>query len=232
MCYIVILCLNISISSTISTTLPTKVFAQEDNVSNDENPSPEYNNCISYDNEERLVTITCPYTTNLTKIYNKLKNQYILTIENNTTNNNSNNTWILNAGLLVEKGATLVIDKSDTGWLKIVPRNVGASSSGGDDDNGDEEDASGESRNDKSAAYAISVLGSLKIDSVKMSSWDPDKKDYVKFEFDILPSREHEHTGIDAIPRPYIRVEEETAGTTNITNSEIAYMEYECGGGC
>jgi poly(beta-D-mannuronate) C5 epimerase len=75
-------------------------------------------------------------------------------------------------------------------------------------------------------------LGSLKIDSVKVSSWDPDKKDYVKFEFDILPSREQEHTGIDAIPRPYIRVEEETTGTTNITNSEIAYMGYECGGGC
>jgi poly(beta-D-mannuronate) C5 epimerase len=124
----------------------------------------------------------------------------------------------------VEKGATFVIDKDDTGWLKIVPRNVGAS--GG----GDNEDS--ESRNDKDAAYSISVLGSLKIDSVKISSWDPDKKDYVKFEFDLLPSREHEHTGIDAVPRPYIRVEEETTGTTNITNSEIAYMGYECGGGC
>ena len=76
------------------------------------------------------------------------------------------------------------------------------------------------------------MLGSLKIDSVKITSWNPESNDYVKFKFDVLPDREHQHTGIDAVPRPYIRVEEEATGTTNITNSEIAYLGYECGGGC
>jgi mannuronan 5-epimerase len=32
------------------------------------------------------------------------------------------------------------------------------------------------------------------------------------FKFDILPSREYEKSGIDAIPRPYILVEEEATG--------------------
>ena len=45
---------------------------------------------------------------------------------------------------------------------------------------------------------------------------------YIRFESDILPGSEYEHTGIDAIPRPYIRVEDDATGTTNITNSEIA----------
>ena len=120
----------------------------------------------------------------------------------------------------MENGATLVIDKSDTGWLKILPRSVGASGSGANY-GGDEEDANGESQNDKSSAHSISVLGSLKINSVKISSWDPEKKDYVKFEFDTLPSREQEHTGIDATPRPYIRVEElETPAITESVNPQ------------
>jgi mannuronan 5-epimerase len=118
----------------------------------------------------------------------------------------SGNIWILNAAIQVEKGSTLVIDSKDTRWLKIV--------------------------SDGKTAYPITVLGSLKIDSVKITSWDPMTQDYTKFEFDVLPDREHEHTGIDAVPRPYIIVEEEATGTTNITNSELAYLGYECGGGC
>jgi poly(beta-D-mannuronate) C5 epimerase len=118
----------------------------------------------------------------------------------------SGNIWILNAAVQVEKGSTLVIDSKDTRWLKIV--------------------------SDGKTAYPITVLGSLKIDSVKITSWNPMTQDYTKFEFDVLPDREHEHTGIDAVPRPYIIVEEEATGTTNITNSELAYLGYECGGGC
>ena len=79
---------------------------------------------------------------------------------------------------------------------------------------------------------SITVFGNLIIDSVKITSWDPKNNDVIKFEVDILPSREFEHTGIDAIPRPYIKTEDETSGTMNITNSEIAYLGYECGSGC
>src|SRR5215216_4559975 len=88
----------------------------------------------------------------------------------------SANIWILNAAIQVEKGSTLVIDSKDTKWLKIV--------------------------SDGKTAYPITVLGSLKIDSVKITSWNPMTKDYTKYEFDVLPDREHEHTGIDAVPRP------------------------------
>lgn len=81
-------------------------------------------------------------------------------------------------------------------------------------------------------AYPITVLGSLLIDSVKVTSWDPSIDDFVKFDSEILQDKEHEHTGIDAVPRPYIIIDKGATGTANITNSEIAYLGYECGGGC
>jgi parallel beta-helix repeat protein len=114
---------------------------------------------------------------------------------------------------VVEKGSTLVINSTDTAGLKILAG----------DKNGD---------GDRDIVNSIRVFGNLIIDSVKITSWDPEKNDFIKFEFEILPDREHEHTGIDAIPRPYIKTEDETTGTMNITNSEIAYLGYECGSGC
>ena len=119
----------------------------------------------------------------------------------------------MDATIVVEKGSTLVINSSDTKWLKILAG----------DKNGD---------GDRDSVNSIRVFGNLIIDSVKITSWDPENNDFIKFEVDILPSREFEHTGIDAIPRPYIKIEDETTGTTNITNSEIAYLGYECGSGC
>ena len=106
-----------------------------------------------------------------------------------------------------------MINSSDTKWLKILAG----------DKNGD---------GDRDIVNSITVFGNLIIDSVKITSWDPGNNDFIKFKVDILPSREFEHTGIDAVPRPYIKIEDETIGTTNITNSEIAYLGYECGGGC
>lgn len=167
--------------------------------------------CIRYEededfekeNAERMIIITCSYPTNLTSIYNALQNEQVIKIEEN----NTQKTWILNSGIFIEKGSTFIIDSEDTKWLKIIAE-------------------------DEGAVNPIIVHGNLVVDSVKISSWDQEKNDYIKFEFDILPDREREHTGIDAVPRPYIRVDDETTGTTNITNSEIAYLGYECGGGC
>ena len=181
-------------------------FAQEPNLNSS-------SGCISYnldeDNGKNVITISCLYPTTLTDIYNNIQNQEILKREDNS----NNNTWILDATIVVEKGSTFVINSNDTKWLKMLAG----------DKNGD---------GDRDNVNSITVLGNLIIDSVKISSWDPETHDYIKFEYDILPSREFEHTGIDAIPRPYIKIDDETIGTTNITNSEIAYLGYECGGGC
>ena len=169
--------------------------------------------CISYESDEvsgkNVITISCLQPTNLTDVYNSIQNQDILKREGNS----NNNTWILDSTIVVEKGSTFVINSSDTKWLKILAG----------DKNGD---------GDRDSVNSIRVFGNLIIDSVKITSWDPKNNDFIKFEVDILPSREFEHTGIDAVPRPYIKIEDETTGTTNITNSEIAYLGYECGSGC
>jgi mannuronan 5-epimerase len=60
--------------------------------------------------------------------------------------------WILNSGITVAQNAILYINSSDTLWLKIL--------------------ADGET------AYPILISGSLKIDSTKISSWDPNTNNY------------------------------------------------------
>ena len=169
--------------------------------------------CISYESDEdsgkNVITISCLHPSNLTDIYNSIQNQDVLKREGNS----NNNTWILDSTIVVEKGSTFMINSSDVKWLKILAG----------DKNGD---------GDRDNVNSITVFGNLIIDSVKITSWDPENNDFIKFEVDILPSREFEHSGIDAISRPYIKIEDETTGTANITNSEIAYLGYECGGGC
>jgi len=162
--------------------------------------------CVSYDIRNKDIKLTCKVA-HLSGIYNQLKDRTILDKgEDQIHNDNNSKVWILNAGITIEKGSTLIIDPKDTRWLKIV--------------------------DDLKVAHPITVLGSLLIDSVKITSWDPNINDYVKFDSEILQDKEHEHTGIDAVPRPYIIIDKDAAGTTNITNSEIAYLGYECGGGC
>jgi poly(beta-D-mannuronate) C5 epimerase len=109
-----------------------------------------------------------------------------------------NNVWLLNANIVVAKDATLYINSTDTSWLKITA--------------------------DGKTAYEIRVLGGLKIDSVKVSSWNPNTNDYVKFEAE----KEDGAKGADYAkkPRPFIRVDEKSTSSTEITNSEIAYLGY------
>ncbi|MGD9673715.1 MAG: nitrous oxide reductase family maturation protein NosD [Candidatus Nitrosocosmicus sp.] len=186
----VILTLSISING---------AFAQETNQQDD---------CISYsiESERNQISISCPQSVTLSDINNAIQNPDLLKKEDN-------NTWLLDSRIVVDQGATLVIDSKDTTWLKILAG----------DKNGD---------GDRDNVNSITILGNLIIDSVKISSWDPQTSDYIKFEYDILPDREHEHTGIDAVPRPYIKADDEITGTMNITDSELTYLGYECGSGC
>ena len=100
---------------------------------------------------------------------------------------------------MVTQNATLHINSSDSSWLKII--------------------------SDGETAYPIHVSGSLKIDSVKLTSWNPNTNNYTTSE-DSHRNGEDVQIGT---PRPYIVVEEDATGTTDITNS--AYLGYESGYG-
>ncbi len=70
-------------------------------------------------------------------------------------------TWLLNAGLVVSEGATLYINSSDVSWLKIEAPGIN-----------DLEDGKN--------ANGLVVFGSLKIDSVKITSWNQSTRNYAK----------------------------------------------------
>ena len=150
--------------------------------------------CITYDSEENTISISCEHSS-LTDIDNQLQNPDLLHKET------VNGVWLLNAGIIIEEGATLYINSTDTSWLRIV--------------------ADGET------AYPILVSGSLKIDSVKVTSWNPNTNNYGLTD-------DSDRNGRDVAigtPRPYITIETEATGTMDITNSEIAYLGYEAGYG-
>ena len=109
----------------------------------------ESNSCITYDLTENAIRISCKHTS-LTNIDNQIQNPDLLHKET------TNGVWLLNAGIVIEHGATLYINSTDTSWLKI--------------------NADGET------AYPILISGSLKIDSVKVTSWNPDTNGYATTE--------------------------------------------------
>ena len=150
--------------------------------------------CITYDSDENIIKIDCEHA-NLTDIDNQLKDPDLLHKET------ENGVWLLNAGVVVENGATLYIISTDTSWLRIV--------------------ANGET------AHPILVSGSLKIDSVKVTSWNPNTNNYGLTD-------DSDRNGRDVAtgtPRPYITIQTGATGTMDITNSEIAYLGYEAGYG-
>jgi poly(beta-D-mannuronate) C5 epimerase len=110
--------------------------------------------------------------------------------------------WILNAGIQVSPNAALYINSTDTSWLKILA--------------------------DEQTAYPILVSGSLKIDSVKMTSWNPNTNNYTTSQDSYREAGGDVTVGT---PRPYIVVEDGATGTTDITNSELAFLGYEAGYG-
>lgn len=169
--------------------------------------------CITYDPNDNIITITCKSAT-LTDIDNQLKDPDILQIENIASK-----VWLLNAGIVIENQAALYINSTDTSWLRIVAPS------------GDETEAEQvDQENQIGKANGIEVLGSLKIDSIKMTSWDPFTSNYALNE-GKRNLRGSEYEVQLGSPRPFISVEGEATGTTDITNSEIAYLGYEGGVG-
>src|SRR5215203_5685573 len=173
--------------------------------------------CIRYDSSEKVISITCKGA-NLTGVYNQLKDPNLL-----RKGVDGDGVWLLNAGIVIEKDATLFINSSDTSWLKIV-----APPTYNEETASNEEERNSE--NLVAKANGIEVLGSLKINSVKMTSWDPFSNNYAVNE-GKRNLRGTEYEVELGSPRPFISVEGEATGTTDITNSEIAYLGYEGGVG-
>jgi mannuronan 5-epimerase len=156
--------------------------------------------CINYNPSTITITVSCA-SARLTDIDNKLHDTNILAKQSPV------GVWLLTANLLIAKGATFHIDPTDTKWLKISSKVTSAKIA---------------------PAYMIDVHGSLKIDSVKITSWDPTTNYYA-----ITNGSRWGPVGagvyIFGSPRPSIIVENNATGTTDITNSEIAYLGYEEG---
>ncbi|HTH22418.1 MAG TPA: hypothetical protein VL854_09395, partial [Nitrososphaeraceae archaeon] len=77
------------------------------------------NQCVEYDSLQKLIQVRCE-SIHLTDIYNNLRNPTVLGIERGSDENQAK-VWILNAGIVVDKEGSLIIDSSDTSWLKIIP---------------------------------------------------------------------------------------------------------------
>jgi mannuronan 5-epimerase len=165
-----------------------------------------HTSCIKYIQSKRTITVSCTTPARLTDVNNAVHDNSILAKQT------SDGVWLLSANLVISNGAIFHIDSTDTKWLKINSKVVGASS---------------DSNSSKSIrpAYWIDVHGSLKIDSVKITSWDPTTNYYAI----TNGSRTGSGVFIMGAPRPSIVVENNATGTTDIRNSEIAYLGYEQG---
>jgi poly(beta-D-mannuronate) C5 epimerase len=160
-----------------------------------------FSRCINYNPTTITITVSCSSAT-LTDIDNTLRDSSILAKQSST------GVWFLNANLVIAKGATFHINSTDTKWLKISSK---------------VRHAPGNAK--IASAYLIDVHGSLKIDLVKITSWDPTTNYYAI----TNGSRTASGVFIFGAPRPSIIVENNATGTTDITNSEIAYLGYEEG---
>jgi len=176
--------------------------------------------CIVYDVATRVITVSCP-SANLTSIYNHLHSTDILTKQPTTPASNGT-AWLLRASLVISKGSTFYINPTDTNWLKISSEHPTTTSA--------------RYAASSPLPYHIDVHGSLSIDNVKLTSWDPTTNNYAI----TNGSREAVAPGTKGAtangyiihfgsPRPFIKVEHDATGTTNIANSEIAYLGYESG---
>ncbi|MGN6709775.1 MAG: right-handed parallel beta-helix repeat-containing protein [Candidatus Nitrosocosmicus sp.] len=137
----------------------------------------------------------------------------------NVLNKQPNGVFLLNANMTINPGATLNIEPPETTWLKIVS-------------------------DEKTLAYAIHVKGSLNMNSISFTSWNPSTNNFAMSygsressgpatkicgaECPIEIKDQLTHKGA---PRPYLIIEPRATGTTNITNSYVGYLGYEGGWG-
>ncbi|MGD1837004.1 MAG: right-handed parallel beta-helix repeat-containing protein [Nitrososphaeraceae archaeon] len=184
-------------------------MAQKDAEESEDNNEKEEKeeDCIEYDKSENVISITCKYA-DFTDISREITDPNILkkeskiskTTNNTFDNNNNEKIWLLYAGLKVEKDTVFDINSNDITWLKIVPS--------------------------KKSPNAIKVDGSLKVDSVKITSWNPETNDYFYFSDAVKYDKSQYKKEI----RPYIKVNSKATGPTIIQNSELAYLGYSCNG--
>ena len=135
--------------------------------------------CISYSSSTQIITISCTAVTRLTDVNNVIHDPTILKKE-------SNGVWTLSANLVVARNANLVIDSTDTSWLKIISSST--------------------------KAFGLQNYGTLKIDSVKITSWDAAMNSYASTRTD------------GKTERAYIVSKSGATGKMDILNSEIAYL--------
>ena len=157
--------------------------------------------CISYNPAAKSITVNCT-SANLSYLNNQINDPSILYKQEEqqspfSSPSSSNNIWILNSNLTIAQGATFYINSTDTAWLKISSKDAISYSNG-------------------NAAYGIQVFGSLKIDSVKITSWNSETNDYSTY----MTNESKSTRG------PFIIVQKGASGTTDITNSEIAYLKW------
>ncbi|MGN6628245.1 MAG: right-handed parallel beta-helix repeat-containing protein [Candidatus Nitrosocosmicus sp.] len=160
-------------------------------------PALSFKDCITFNSTTRTIMITCT-SANISDIYNQLHKNNILKRDPSLIEK----TWILDASLDIQRGATLYINSTDTDWLKII--------------------------SDGNITNEIHVFGSLKVDSSKITSWNPNTNNYGN----TNGSRQTIQDKLvlsKGLQRPFIKVESQATGTTDITNSEIAYLGYESG---
>jgi parallel beta-helix repeat protein len=153
--------------------------------------------CITFNSTTRIILITCA-SLNIIDLYGQLNNNNILKRDASS----SDKIWLLNAGLDIQRGATLFVNSTDTDWLKIISNGT--------------------------SANEIHVFGSLKVDSTKITSWNPNTNTFgtTNGSRQTIQDKLILNKGIQ---RPFIKVESQATGTTDITNSEIAYLGYESG---
>ncbi|HKQ21097.1 MAG TPA: right-handed parallel beta-helix repeat-containing protein [Nitrososphaeraceae archaeon] len=223
--------------------------------------------CVQYESKQKLIHINCK-SIHLSDISEHLNNASILHSEsdNGTRQNSNGKVWILDAGIVIEKQGGLVMDSTDTKWLKLIPTPtiqpakqllpiVGENGTDTYDEEQVEDTTATElvntrengdttktiipddkeqqpilvSKNNGNNPNGIHVRGSLTIDSVKITSWDPVQNDVIGFAYGKRAGEEHTKSDYDtAEPRAFIRVSKDATGTTNITNSELAYLGYSC----
>jgi mannuronan 5-epimerase len=179
--------------------------------------SSSSSSCISYNPTIKLITVGCK-SANLTDVYNQINDQAILSKQESSSSfrtfpsSSSNNIWLLSANLTIAQGATFYINSTDTAWLKINANYAISSHTSNNNNN---------NNNNNSAAYGIQVFGNLKIDSVKITSWNPETNDYASVKTTTTTT-----TNTKPVNGPFIIVQNGATDTTDITKSEIAYLTW------